>query len=63
MSDAVFYNAIAWVLNGSSVYSSNVARFIDTWFTNAATAMDPNLNYAQMERGPNGQTGSHEGVL
>jgi hypothetical protein len=25
--------------------------------------MNPNLNYAQMARGPNGQVGQHTGVL
>jgi len=25
--------------------------------------MNPNLDYAQMQRGPNGQTGSNTGVL
>lgn len=63
MSDAVFYNAIAWVLNGSSTYASNVANFVDMWFVNNATIMNPNLDYAQMPRGPNGQNGDHEGVL
>ena len=55
MSDAVFYNALAWVLTGSTNYSANVAHFIDTWFINPDTAMTPNLQYGQLQRGPNGQ--------
>jgi len=63
MSDAVLYNAMAWAITGSSNYSSNVANYINTWFINPATLMNPNLNYAQMSRGPGGQVGTHTGVL
>jgi hypothetical protein len=63
MSDAILYNAIAWAINGSSIFSTNVASFIRTWFIDPDTKMNPNLNYAQMERGPNGQVGTHTGVL
>jgi hypothetical protein len=63
MSNAILYNAMAWVLTGSSNYSSNVANYINTWFINPDTAMTPNLNYAQMQRGPKGQVGSHTGIL
>ncbi|KAK7042722.1 chondroitin AC/alginate lyase [Favolaschia claudopus] len=65
LSNAVLYNSIAAVLQNktSSVYSKNVAKFVDTWFLDAATGMNPNLNYAQMGRGPNGQFGAYTGVL
>lgn len=63
MSDAVFYNTLAWVLTGSSTYSANAAHYLDTWFINPDTAMTPNLQYAQMERGPTGQIGTHTGLL
>jgi hypothetical protein len=63
MSDAVLYNAISWVITGSSTYSTNVANFVNTWFIDPSSAMNPNLNYAQMPRGPNGQNGTHTGVL
>lgn len=63
MSDAVFYNAMAWVFTGSKKYSVNAAHYIDTWFVNPATAQTPNLDYAQMHRGPDGQTGDHTGLL
>lgn len=42
------YNSIAWVLTGQSKYASNSANFIKTWFIDPATAMNPNLNYAQV---------------
>ncbi|KAJ6453561.1 chondroitin AC/alginate lyase [Mycena sanguinolenta] len=65
LSDAVLYNALAFTFQNesSSVYSQNVAKFIKTWFLDSATNMNPNLNYAQMNRGPNGQTGEYTGIL
>ena len=65
MSDAVLYNALAWAINGSSVYASNVASWVNTWFLANDTYMNPNLNYAQVQRGPGptSSTGTHTGVL
>jgi len=51
------------VLNGSSNYSANVAKYISTWFIDPATSMNPNLNYAQLLRGPGPQLGQHTGIL
>ncbi|KAJ7032544.1 alginate lyase-domain-containing protein [Mycena alexandri] len=64
-SDAVLYNSIAATLQNksSSVYSQNVVKFIETWFLDADTAMNPNLNYAQVNGGPSGQTGVYTGIL
>lgn len=63
MADAVFYNAIAWVLTGSSTYSAKAAGYVNTWFIDPESYMTPNLEYAQMERGPTGQIGTHTGLL
>lgn len=65
LSDAVLYNALAFTFQNqtSSVYSQNVAKYITTWFLDPNTAMNPNLIYAQMNRGPSGQTGSFTGIL
>ena len=63
MADAVFFNAFAWALNGSDSYAQRVSTYINAWFINPDTFMNPNLDYAQMQRGPNGQKGSHTGVL
>lgn len=38
-------------------------KYIKTWFLDEDTRMNPNLNYAQMIRGPKGQIGRHTGVL
>ncbi|GJJ10861.1 hypothetical protein Clacol_005089 [Clathrus columnatus] len=67
LSDAVLYNTLAWSLNkdndSASVYSQRTVNYINTWFLNNATKMNPNLNYAQMHRGPTGQMGTKTGVL
>ncbi|KAK7036182.1 chondroitin AC/alginate lyase [Favolaschia claudopus] len=65
LSDAVLYNSIAAVLQNkpSSQYSQNVAKFVNTWFLDPNTAMNPNLNFAQMNRGPGGQSGAYTGIL
>ncbi|KAI0033744.1 chondroitin AC/alginate lyase [Vararia minispora EC-137] len=63
MADAVLYNTIAWRITGKDSYASNAASYINTWFLEESTAMNPNLNYAQMIRGPNSTTGEHTGIL
>ncbi|KAG8908744.1 hypothetical protein FRB99_002982 [Tulasnella sp. 403] len=64
MSDAVFYNVLAYKITGQDKYANDAVRFVDTWFINNATYMNPNLNYAQVIRGVNGTGGgSHTGVL
>jgi hypothetical protein len=65
MSDAVLYNALAWAINGSSHYSTNVAGWINTWFIANDTHMNPNLNYGQVVRGPGqtSRTGRSSGVI
>jgi hypothetical protein len=65
MANAVLYNSFAWAINGSSQYAANAASFINTWFLANDTYMNPNLNYAQVERGPGptSNEGTHTGVL
>lgn len=65
MSEAVLYNAMAWVITGDGKYSANAANYLSTWFLNPDTAMTPNLNYGQLQRGPgpSGQEGTHTGLL
>ena len=63
MANAVLYNALAWALNGSDAYAESAAAFVDAWFLDADTGMNPNLDYAQMQRGPTGQNGTHTGIL
>ncbi|THH31815.1 hypothetical protein EUX98_g2369 [Antrodiella citrinella] len=63
MADAVFYNSLAWIIGGDLEYSTNAVNFIQSWFLSPDTGMNPNLNYAQMKRGPGGRNGTHTGVL
>jgi hypothetical protein len=65
MADAVLYNSLAWAINGSSQYATNVVSFVNTWFLANDTYMNPNLNYAQVVRGPGptSNMGTHTGVL
>ncbi|KAF5314977.1 hypothetical protein D9619_007552 [Psilocybe cf. subviscida] len=70
MAEATLYNAVAWSFNETWVsgtlktqLETNAVKFIRTWFLDPDTAMKPNLNYAQMKRGPGIQVGSHTGVL
>ncbi|KAG9030913.1 hypothetical protein FRB95_003423 [Tulasnella sp. JGI-2019a] len=64
MSDAVFYNTLAYRITGDVSYANTVVWFIDIWFLNNATYMNPNLDYAQVVRGVNGSHGgTHYGVL
>jgi hypothetical protein len=63
MSDAILYNTLAWVINGSDGHMNNAVHYIDTWFINPDTYMYPNLDFAQGRRGVGGNNGSHTGVL
>lgn len=63
MADAILYNALSYGLTGSGEYAARVVNFINTWFLSSDTKMNPNLNYAQMQGGPNGQVGTHTGIL
>ncbi|KXN81032.1 hypothetical protein AN958_06278 [Leucoagaricus sp. SymC.cos] len=63
LSDAVLYNIIAWSISGDSSYAESAASWIRVWFLDDATRMNPNLNFAQVERGPGSTGGTHTGVL
>ncbi|KAF7305632.1 Chondroitin AC/alginate lyase [Mycena chlorophos] len=65
LSDAVLYNTIASTFSTSSAstYQANAVKFIQTWFIDNSTFMNPELTYAQMELGPTGQLGTFTGVL
>ena len=64
LANAILFNSLAWALsNGNDTYAARVAKYVDAWFLNPDTFMNPNLNYAQMERGVGGQVGTHTGIL
>ena len=65
MSQAVLDNAIAYAMTKTRSYSQNAAKYIDTFFLASSTAMNPNLNFGQLVRGPGKehQMGTFTGVL
>ncbi|KDQ63783.1 hypothetical protein JAAARDRAFT_189320 [Jaapia argillacea MUCL 33604] len=66
MSQAVLYNALSYVLqNKLPDYSQKAVSFVDTFFLEPATAMNPNVNFGQLVRGPgpDGQMGTFTGIL
>ncbi|GBE78323.1 predicted protein [Sparassis crispa] len=65
MTESVFYNCVAYVLQKTSTFSKNAAGFIDAFFLSPSTAMNPNLNFGQLVRGPgqDHQIGTFTGVL
>ncbi|KAG8719242.1 hypothetical protein FRC08_003326 [Ceratobasidium sp. 394] len=64
MSQAVLWNAIASVASGSTSNAKNAAFFIDKFFLDDNTRMNPHVGYGQVVRGPPGtQQGSYMGIL
>lgn len=63
MTDSIFYNSLAWAITNQSAYAVNVVSAISTWFLDPDTRMNPNLDYAQLLRGPGGPKASSVGVL
>lgn len=63
MADMVTTLSLAWYFTGDERYASKAAEQIRVWFINGKTRMNPNLNYAQVVRGQNGNKGRSYGVL
>jgi Alginate lyase len=52
---------LAWWYTGKKAYATRAELFLRTWFLNAATRMNPNMNFAQVV--PCTKTGRQEGTL
>lgn len=63
LSDSVYLAALAYAATGTSIYSQHINDALHTFFVRNETAMNPNLEYAQVVRGPGNQTGKHTGIL
>ena len=64
VTQASITNALSWVLTKDADYSRIASNFIDLFFADNITGMNPNLNYGQVVRGPPGnQFGSFMAVV
>jgi hypothetical protein len=55
------YLTLAWWYTGRTAYADRAELLIRTWFLNATTKMNPNMNYAQVV--PCTTSGRKEGIL
>lgn len=63
MANAVSTLSLAWYFSGDEKYARKATELIRVWFFNKDTRMNPNLNYAQMVPGRNGNKGRCYGVI
>lgn len=54
---------IAYYFSDNEKYAAKAAELIRTWFLNPETRMNPNMNYAQMIPGHNGNKGRGFGMI
>lgn len=62
-ADRIITLSLAWYFSGKEKYAQKATEIIRVWFFNKDTYMNPNLNYAQMIPGHNGNKGRCYGVL
>ena len=63
MTSAVTSLSLAWYFSCEEQYARKATEIIRTWFLNKETRMNPNLEYAQIVPGQNGDKGRCYGVL
>ncbi|KAI2505539.1 hypothetical protein MHU86_8875 [Fragilaria crotonensis] len=54
---------LAYYLTGETLYAQVAARNVRTWFLDPNTRMNPHMNYAQVKRGYNNNTGISFGII
>lgn len=62
-ADRVTALSLAWYFTGNEKYASKASEQLRVWFINEDTRMNPNLEYAQMIPGHNGEKGRCYGIL
>ncbi|KAF8213268.1 alginate lyase-domain-containing protein [Mycena galopus ATCC 62051] len=65
VAQSILYNAVAYAQTKFSAHCKNVASFIDTFFVNPSTRMNPHMKFGQVVRGPgpNGEQGTFTGIV
>jgi hypothetical protein len=63
MTDTVYLSALAYASTRDPIYSTRIDDLLQTFFVDNSTGMNPNMNYAQVVRGPGSGLGKHTGVL
>ena len=63
MTDFVYLASLTYASTRDPQWSTAINDVLHTFFVNNSTRMNPNLNYAQVVRGPGAQLGKHTGVL
>ncbi|MCD8164805.1 MAG: alginate lyase family protein [Bacteroides sp.] len=53
----------AWYFSGEQKYADKAAEFMQVWFMDPATRMNPNLNFGQTIPGRNNNQGRGEGII
>lgn len=55
--------SLAWYFSGNEIYAKKATELIRVWFLDKNTRMNPNLEYAQMIPGQNGNKGRCYGLI
>ena len=63
MASAVTTLSLAYYFSGDEKYAAKATQQLRVWFLDKATKMNPNLKYAQMVPGLNGEKGRSLGVI
>lgn len=63
VTQATISNALAYVLTNDEESASRSVEVISNWFLQSSTAMNPNINYGQVIRGPGKQPGGYTGIV
>ncbi|MCL2651404.1 MAG: alginate lyase family protein [Candidatus Azobacteroides sp.] len=63
MAKSVIKLGYAYFFSGDEKYAEKAVEFLNIWFLNKKTGMNPNMNYGQMIPGYDGGKGRAEGVL